>query len=99
MYYQNTISTLLEAIEEKYPGLEKRFFSEIDCTRKLPMDYILWMLEEVQKMETASLDGAVKAARWMGWIFREIELDGIWTNTETRNHVRYDHLLGLDKPH
>jgi len=98
MFYEGTIRTLKNAIREKHPNIQSSYV-DINEVKIIPISYVLWMLDKVEKMETSSIDDALKAARWMGWIFREIELRGIWTNNQTRNAVRADRLAGLDKPH
>jgi hypothetical protein len=57
------------------------------------------MCNEVEKMDISSVDEAVKAGRWMGWIFAHIEMAGLWNNKRTRDLVRNDRKLGFDKPH
>ncbi len=94
MYYEKTI----QEIRLKTSGV-KAEFCEIKKGEVAPISYLLWMCDEVQKMDTASFDAALKAARWMGWVFAHLELHGIWDNNTTRDLVREDRKLGFDKPH
>ncbi len=98
MFYRGTITALRAAIEEHYPGTQAAC-SEIIEGQLAPLPYLLWMCDEVGRMDTTSIDEALKAARWMGWVFAYIELHSVWNNTMTRNHVRADHEAGFDKPH
>lgn len=98
MFYSGSISVLKTAILEKFGVIEARF-EELEKGRVASPSYLLWMCDEVSRMDTTSLDEAVKAARWMGWVFAHAELIGIWTNTDTRNHVRKDREQAFDKPH
>jgi hypothetical protein len=98
VYYSGTISALKLTICEKLGILEARF-EKFEEGKVASPAYLLWMCDEVLKMDSTSIDEAVKAGRWMGWVFAHVEILGIWTNTETRNHVREDRRLGLDKPH
>ena len=98
MFYQGTITALRAAIERKAPGTKAEFHL-LPSLKVAPLPYLLWMCDEVEKMDTSSVEEAVKAARWMGWIFAHIELHGIWDNMVTRDHVRTDRRAGLDRPH
>lgn len=98
MYYAGTLAALRAAVQNKFPGTEAEY-RELVPLKVAPASYLLWMCDEVEKMDTSSVDEAVKAARWMGWVFAHAELLGIWTNTQTRDLVREDRREGLDKPH
>jgi hypothetical protein len=98
MYYAGTISALRETIASKHPEV-RATFSEIESGSDVPLSYLLWMCDQVLKMDTSSVDEAVKAGRWIGWVFAHVESAGIWDNRTTRNLVRADRQLGLDKPH
>jgi hypothetical protein len=63
-----------------------------------PLSYLLWMCNEVEKVDTVSDDQAEKAARWIGWMIAHAELNGLWNNERSRELVRSDRRLGLDKP-
>jgi len=93
MYYSVTI----EKIREALPGQAQ--FTELQCGYPPDRSYLLWMCDEIQKMETNSLDSAIKAGRWMGWVLAHIELCGVWDNNTTRDYVREDRLRGFDRPH
>lgn len=98
MYYQGTILALRAAISGAFPMARAQFI-ELLPEQRVPISYLLWMLDEVEKMDTKSIDDALKAARWMGWVFAWIEIWGIWHNKITRDVVRLDRSMGLDKPH
>ena len=48
---------------------------------------ILWMLEEIEKMDPAEKG---KAGRWFGWIAGYLEVMEFLTNAQTRDMVRVD---------
>jgi len=98
MYYAGTIEALRTAIERKFPGT-KPGFQELGPDDVVLPGYLLWMCEEVATMDTSSLDEALKAARWMGWVFAHAESMHIWTNARTRDFVRADRRACLDRPH
>lgn len=98
MYYQGTIAALRAAIEEAQPGTLATY-SDLVLGQVAPFSYLLWMCDEVEKMDTTSVDESAKAGRWMGWVFAHAELGGIWDNARTRDLVREDRKNGFDKPH
>jgi hypothetical protein len=98
MYYQGTITALRASIKEARPGVCAEY-SELVPNEIAPLPYLLWMCDEVEKMDTCSIDDSVKAGRWMGWVFAHAELAGIWDNAKTRDVVRDDRRNGYDKPH
>jgi hypothetical protein len=98
MYYLGTIRALRVAVEEVEPGVTAKY-TDVVPGEVAPLSYLLWMCDEVQKMDVTSIDDAVKAGRWVGWVFAHAELAGLWTNTQTRDHVREDRKNGFDKPH
>jgi hypothetical protein len=62
--------------------------------------YLLWMVEQVRGMDTRSVKEAVRAGRWMGYIFRWVEEIGLWDNARTREIVRADvRQADYDLPH
>ena len=99
MYYQGTIRAIREAIREKHPSMEALF---VDLSRldepHVPFAYLLWMCDEIEKMDITSIDQAIKAGRWIGWISAHVESKGLWKNDKTRDLVREDKENGFDKP-
>jgi hypothetical protein len=62
-------------------------------------DYILWMLEQIEKMPSESIESATKAGRWLGWILCIVEEKlKLWTNEQSRNITRMDVRIGFDIP-
>lgn len=98
MYYKGTIAALRAAIQEIQPGTQAEYLDLVPGN-VVPLSYLLWMCEEVQKMDISSVDESAKAGRWMGWVFAHVELAGVWDNTKTRDLVRDDRRNGYDKPH
>jgi hypothetical protein len=100
MYYENTIAEIKARIETVYPGTESLFMQPIILVDGLvPLSYLLWMCNELQTWDTKSIETAVRAGRWIGWISAHFELHSLMKNNETRDMVREDREQGLDKPH
>lgn len=98
MYYYHTIQAIRTKIEEKESGT-KPGFSELKPGSVAPLSYLLWMCDQIEIMETWSIENSCKAARWIGWILAHVEIHGIWDNNESRELVRYDCSQDLDQPH
>ena len=98
MYYERSISGIREAIEEVSPGT-KAMESKLVPRQPAPLEYLLWMCEQIEKMDTTSLDYAIKAGKWIGWVYAHAELNGLWDNCTTRSLAREDKQSGCDKPH
>jgi hypothetical protein len=100
MYYKGSIEVIRNTIEKAAPGTEAVFVEPDTFNGELaPLSYLLWMCDELQSWDTASVDMAVRAGRWMGWIGAHLELHGLITNEETQNMIREDRKNGFDKPH
>jgi len=67
-------------------------------TDKLP-SHLLWMTEEMPSWDTRSIKKAVKAGRWIGWMYRGMEELLLWSNVDSRNWAREDSHSGFDIPH
>ena len=98
MYYPISISAVRKAVQRFAPSVVSEE-CELRSGGEAPLKHLLWMCDKVERMDTTSIDDAVKAGRWMGWIFAHIELRCIWNNQETRSLVRQDKKNGHDKPH
>ncbi len=61
--------------------------------------YLTWMCDQVEGFETDSLDNALKASRWIGWIMAMMEETFGWSNVQSRESTRQDVKMGFDKPH
>lgn len=92
MYYPNTINKIEQKIAEKFTTTQ----ANPDVT-DLP-GYTLWMIDQIKNMGQSE-NGSLKAARWLGWILRVVENDlNLWDNSFSRDLVRADVEMGLDKP-
>jgi hypothetical protein len=95
-YYEATRAAIKESLKEKYGIIDA---DENGIVNSNIAGYILWMLDSVERMNVQSLDHALKAARWMGWILRVVEEDlKLWENDKSRDLVREDVGLGNDRP-
>ena len=91
MFYPKTISEITKHVMEKYPNSRP-----CKNSSNIP-GYILWMVEEISKMDR-SVGGATRAARWLGWIIRVVEEDlKLWNNATSRRLVREDVDNGHDR--
>ena len=98
MYYQHSIAALRSAIKLIEPNCEA-VYSDPKPGTVVSLPYLLWMCDQVTKMDTSSVDECAKAGRWIGWIFAHAEMHNLLNNNETRDLVRHDRSVGLDKPH
>ncbi len=89
MYYSNAVSAVRQAL---------KLLADNDSVApgSVPVSHLLWMCDEIEKMDISSADAALKAARWIGWILAHVEIRGIWKNSDSRNIIRLDKLGGLD---
>jgi hypothetical protein len=97
MYYPLTIARIRLAIDAAYPGTIATPDTLMPAT-PAPPPYLLWMCEEIENMNVYSVDEALKAARWIGWVLAHIELHGLWTNDESRDYIRQDKSHNHDRP-
>ncbi len=96
MYYQNTIQAFKRRLSEEFPGSQPSQTQEGAPVH----EYLLWMVIQIEQMDTASLDSALKAGRWLGWVLHAIEETlGWWPNAYSRDIVRVDVAAGRDRPH
>ncbi len=98
MYYPVTIAAIRGAIKQEAPTTVSQ------CTKLAkktiaPLSYLLWMCDEVERMDYSSPDAAFKAARWIGWVLAHAELRGLLDNNRSRDLVREDKQKGFDAPH
>lgn len=98
MFYKRSVSGIREAIEEVQPGT-KAEESILVTGKPAPLEYLLWMCDQLEKMDTTSPDDAAKAGRWIGWIYANAEIQGLWDQCTTRSLAREDKQKGFDKPH
>jgi hypothetical protein len=85
-YYPYSLRTVEEALRSKFPETEP----DPEAIDSDPAAYILWMIQHTREMKTTSVKEAVKAGRWIGYIFRWVEELGLWNNTRTREIIRID---------
>lgn len=98
MYYPKTVGQIRRRIEREYPGTKARY-KDLRKDEIVPPSHLLWMCREIENMNTVSIDSAVKAGRWLGWILAHMESRGLWDNRTSRRLVRSDHKKAFDKPH
>ncbi len=98
MYYQISIGNIRSVIKKSSPYTEP---AEATLVKGMlpPLSHLLWMCDEIEKMDTTSLDLALKAGRWIGWVFAYLEMHAILSNTEIRDMVRADREKNKDRPH
>jgi len=52
--------------------------------------HLLWMAEEMGKWDTTSIKRAVKAGRWIGWMYRAMEELGLFLLDTSREFSKKD---------
>jgi len=98
MYYAGCIAQLRRAIKARAPRVLAECW-ELKDREVAPLQYLLWMCDEVEKMDTTSEDDAAKAGRWIGWVAAHAELHGLWDNQRFRELIRADVQNNFHKPH
>jgi hypothetical protein len=76
-------------INKDYRELEPKLVNNprlIDFKKFRNISHCLFMVMKIQEMGQQSL----KAARWLGWLLRDMEERGFLTNEQSRNLVRVD---------
>lgn len=99
-YYQNSLRKIVSVIKQRKPDLKP--VEHITMNFQTPdeeLAHVLWMAEEFPKRFDNSIKDAVKAARWIGWMFKSLENLGYLTNFDSRDMARKDKEAGLDIPH
>jgi len=85
-YYPNTIEVITNIIKKNFPKAEPRQgITDLSS-------HLLWMLEEIKKMNNAS----GKAGRWIGYVLAHLETMKLLTNQESRQLIRKDVLNGYE---
>ncbi len=58
---------------------------------KPTLEHMAWMAQEIASLDTSSLEDAIKAGRWIGWMLLAAEqVHGFWDNTRSRELIRRD---------
>jgi hypothetical protein len=89
MSYPYTMAAVLDVISKEYAKLEPILIQNpdmINCKKLININHVLMMIKEIQDAEPKSL----KAARWLGWLLRDMEERGFLTNEQSRALVRID---------
>lgn len=97
MYYAGSVRVIRERILGLHPTCKAKE-TELRAGEEAPFTHILWMCDEIEKMNTDTLDGALKASRWIGWIFAHMEFKRLWDNNRSRDLIQEDEKLNFDLP-
>jgi len=97
-YYADTIKTIRGIIHKQFPDAVSHRAHKPAKGEIAKPGRLLWMLDEIEKMDTSSLDEAFKAARWITWICRDLEIQGLMDPEATKSHVRGDIKKGHERP-
>ena len=97
-FYQVSRRKIFCVISEAFPEAEARQHSGHIGKEALP-SHLLWMVEIMGSWDTFSVKEAVKAARWIGWIFRAMEELGLHTKEDSRSFSKMDVDKGYHLPH
>lgn len=90
MYYANTLAEFTKKL-----GIAERIENPAGIPTK---EHIGWMVEQIASLDMLSIDDAVKAGQWIGWMLCAAEMHGFWSNRRSRELIRIDHELGFDRP-
>lgn len=74
----------------------RRELCEREATARV--QHIFWMCDQIDGFDPYSLSDALKAARWIGWIFHEMENMKVWDNSVSRELAGADALFDFDRP-
>lgn len=66
---------------------------------KPTLEHLAWMVEHIASLEVTSIEDAVKAGRWIGWMLLAAEeVHGFWDNAYSRELTRMDVAKGHHLP-
>lgn len=100
MYYLITTSAVTTSIHQVYPkGSFTVARENLDSGREPTIGHICWMCGEIQRFDTADIDAALKAARWVGWVLRWMESQNFWSNATSKELIKADKFFRLHAPH
>lgn len=95
MFYKGTIDAVLKSLGAK--GESREYI--LNPGEGVPLPHLRWMCQKVQQMDTTSIEEAIKAASWVGWICAHMELRSFWPNSTSRDLIRMDKQSSLHLPH
>ncbi|MCR4330750.1 MAG: hypothetical protein NUV49_02630 [Patescibacteria group bacterium] len=82
-YYPRTVKLLTALIKEKFgPQIPERNKSNMPA-------HLIWMMREMQNFPDTR-DGSAKSGRWIGWILREMENQGIIGESRSLDELKSD---------
>lgn len=94
-YYPHSLETLEREIKGRFSAAKP---DEHVIDTDMP-SYLLWMIERMRTFDITSQKDALKAARWLGWMWGVVEYDlKLWNNARTREITRVDVRNGHDMP-
>lgn len=96
-YYKIAVEKAREIIRQNFPEMVPDKSQKPKKGEVSKPGYLLWMLKEVSRFD-GSMKRAIKAARWLGWIFRDLEIQGLIDNEETQELFKQDTVQGNDRP-
>lgn len=96
-YYEIATEAAREIIRQNFPEAVPDKSQNPKKGEVSKPGYLLWMLKEVSRFD-GSMNNAIKAARWLGWIFRDLEIQGLIDNEETKRLFKQDVTEGNDRP-
>lgn len=83
-----------------YPVTITAVRRELSCHEATDsVTHLYWMCDQIEGFDPYSLGAALKAARWIGWIFASMEQMKVWDNTVSRELARADSLFDFDRPY
>lgn len=95
-FYPISIEAAWLAIKQRFPGAVPDKSQGPQKGEIAKPGYLLWMLAEIAGWD-GSMQSATKAARWLGWIFRDLEIQGLLDSEETKKLFKQDVAQGNDR--
>ena len=91
-FYARTIAAIRTQLTELFGKVEP-----IQAPQGSAVHHLIWMCEQIEQAPRDPLN-APRAARWIGWMCKQMEILGIWSNEASRQFIKLDVQDGNDMP-
>ncbi len=90
-YYTHTLAAFIEKLRS-VPRVQ-------NLHGKPTREHLAWMVHQIASLDQYSIEDAIKAGRWIGWMLLAAEeVHHFWDNTHSRELVRKDVSLQYHLP-
>lgn len=97
-FYKNSRKAIKLDLQKKFPDIKPERVDGKILQKDLPC-HLLWMVEEMENWDASTIKQAVKAGRWIGWMYRAMEELNLWDNNTSRLLSWQDVNDGYSLPH